>query len=104
MAPVPATISFEVATDPMFSVDELSIVLPDFKIIESVNRLEGKRGFLPNWIDVGGKTEITAPVLAVSDFNKLITGLILVRQFFPELNDQAMRFELVADIQNVFER
>lgn len=59
------------------------------KIIQSVNRLEGKRGFLPNWIDVSGKTEITAPVLAVSDFNKLITGLILVRQFFPELNDQA---------------
>ncbi len=59
------------------------------KIIRSVNRLESKHGFLPNWVDVGGKTEIAEPVLATSDFNKLITGLILVRQFFPELNDEA---------------
>ena len=59
------------------------------KIIQSVSRLEGKHGFFPNWVDVGGKTEITEPVLATSDFNKLITGLILVRQVFPELNDEA---------------
>ena len=59
------------------------------KIIHSVNRLEGKRGFFQNWVDIGGKTKISEPVLATSDFNKLITGLILVRQFFPEVSDEA---------------
>jgi putative glucoamylase/uncharacterized protein DUF3131 len=59
------------------------------KIIASVNRLEGKRGFYPNWVDVGGKTAISEGVLATSDFNKLITGLILVRQVFPELSKEA---------------
>jgi len=59
------------------------------KIIGSVNRLEGKRGFLPNWVDVGGKTTISEAILATSDFNKLITGLILARQFFPEVSDEA---------------
>ena len=61
------------------------------KIISSVNKLEGKRGFFQNWVSVEGKTEITEPVLATSDFNKLTTGLILVRQFFPELNEQATK-------------
>ena len=61
------------------------------KIIDSVNKIEGKRGFFQNWVSVEGDTKITEPVLATSDFNKLITGLILVRQFFPELNDHATK-------------
>lgn len=59
------------------------------KIITSVQRIESRRGFLHNWLDVGGDTKMPDGVLGVSDFNKLVTGLILVRQFFPEVQDQA---------------
>ena len=62
------------------------------KILASLGRLESSRGFLPNWIHVDGTTAIPEGVFAVSDFNKLVTGLILVRQFFPSLNDQATEF------------
>ncbi|MGA2916276.1 MAG: glucoamylase family protein [Sedimentisphaerales bacterium] len=59
------------------------------KIIESLEKIESRNGFLYNWIDVGGNTKMPDGVMAVSDFNKLITGLILVRQFFPEIADKA---------------
>ncbi|MFA5292194.1 MAG: glucoamylase family protein [Phycisphaerae bacterium] len=59
------------------------------KIIESIEKIESRNGFIYNWIDVGGDTKMADGVMAVSDFNKLITGLILVRQFFPELADKA---------------
>ncbi|MFC2149236.1 glucoamylase family protein [Candidatus Auribacterota bacterium] len=59
------------------------------KILASLKKLESKHGFLPNWISVEGVTKIPAGVFAVSDFNKLITGLILVRQFFPEFGREA---------------
>ncbi|MFC2092208.1 glucoamylase family protein [Elusimicrobiota bacterium] len=58
------------------------------KILDSLYALDSKRGFLPNWISVEGRTSIPAGVFAVSDFNKLITGLILVRQFFPGLEKE----------------
>ncbi|MCK4914297.1 MAG: DUF3131 domain-containing protein [Planctomycetes bacterium] len=58
------------------------------KIIASVQRIESRRGFIYNWLDVDGDTKMSGGVLAVSDFNKLITGLILTRQYFPELNKQ----------------
>jgi hypothetical protein len=59
------------------------------KIIESLEKIESRNGFIYNWIDVGGNTKMPDGVMAVSDFNKLITGLILVRQFFPEIADKA---------------
>ncbi len=59
------------------------------RIIESVNRLESRHGFLPNWISVDGDTKLPEGVFAVSDFNKLVCGLILVRQFYPELAAEA---------------
>jgi hypothetical protein len=59
------------------------------KIITSLKQITPHRGFYQNWIDVNNHTETPKGVLAISDFNKLITGLILVRQFFPELNEQA---------------
>ncbi|RKY25974.1 MAG: hypothetical protein DRP62_00160 [Planctomycetota bacterium] len=59
------------------------------RIITSLEKIESRNGFLHNWIDVSGKTEMPDGVLAVSDFNKLVTGLILVRQFFPEIAHKA---------------
>jgi hypothetical protein len=59
------------------------------KILESLGKIESRNGFLYNWIDTGGNTKLADGVMAVSDFNKLVTGLILVRQFFPEVADKA---------------
>lgn len=55
------------------------------KVVASVGRLEHRHGFLPNWISVSGDTAIPPGVFAVSDFNKLVAGLVLVRVYFPEL-------------------
>jgi len=59
------------------------------KILDSLSKIESRNGFLYNWIDVGGDTKLPDGVMAVSDFNKLVTGLILTRQFFPETADKA---------------
>jgi hypothetical protein len=59
------------------------------KILDSLAKIESRNGFLYNWIDVGGDTKLSDRVMAVSDFNKLVTGLILTRQFFPETADKA---------------
>lgn len=59
------------------------------KIISSLEKIEARNGFIYNWIDVGGDTKMAEGVMGVSDFNKLVTGLILIRQFFPELADKA---------------
>lgn len=59
------------------------------KIIESLEKIESRNGFIYNWIDVTGDTKIPEGIMALSDFNKLITGLILVRQFFPEIAEKA---------------
>jgi hypothetical protein len=59
------------------------------KILDSLAKIESRNGFIYNWIDVGGKTEMPEGVMAVSDFNKLVTGLILIRQFYPELESNA---------------
>jgi hypothetical protein len=59
------------------------------KILDSLTKIDSRNGFLYNWIDVGGDTKLADGVMAVSDFNKLVTGLILIRQFFPEAADKA---------------
>ncbi|MEN6384512.1 MAG: DUF3131 domain-containing protein, partial [Phycisphaerales bacterium] len=58
------------------------------KILDSLAKIESRNGFLYNWIDVGGDTKLADGVMAVSDFNKLVTGLILIRQFFPDVTDK----------------
>ena len=55
------------------------------KIVASLGKIKHCRGFFSNSLDVEGSIEITPGISAFSDFNKLATGLILVRQFFPEL-------------------
>jgi hypothetical protein len=59
------------------------------KILDSLAKIESRNGFLYNWLDVGGDTKLADGVMAVSDFNKLVTGLILIRQFFPQAADKA---------------
>ncbi|PIU48541.1 MAG: hypothetical protein COS94_01650 [Candidatus Hydrogenedentes bacterium CG07_land_8_20_14_0_80_42_17] len=60
------------------------------KIVNSLYRLEHRHGFLPNWIsvDADADTRITPGVCAISDFNKLISGLLVCRAYFPELSDK----------------
>lgn len=60
------------------------------KILESLGKIESCNGFLYNWIDVGGDTKLAEGIMAVSDFNKLVSGLILVRQFFPEVEGKVL--------------
>lgn len=59
------------------------------KILDSLSKIESRNGFLYNWIDVSGNTKLADGIMAVSDFNKLVTGLILIRQFFPEVANKA---------------
>ena len=59
------------------------------KIIKSLKKHESNHGFLPNGVDVEGSTELREGVSAVSDFNKIVSGLILCRQYFPECSKDA---------------
>lgn len=59
------------------------------KIIVSFKRLESRHGFTPQWVSVEGDTRISDGVWAVSDFNKMVAGLIMVRQCYPELAAEA---------------
>lgn len=72
---------------------ELGYLAPDTAaaraelILASLGRLEHRHGFLPNWVPVdrAGDTRIPEGVCAISDFNKLLCGLVLVRSSFPSL-------------------
>jgi len=49
-------------------------------------------GFMPNFIDVDLADRDAHGVMAVSDFNKLVVGLIMVRQSWPRLAERVDRF------------
>lgn len=59
------------------------------QILDSLQKLESRHGFFNNWVSVEGSTKMTPGVNAVSDFNKTVAGLIIVRQLFPEVKTQA---------------
>ncbi len=61
------------------------------KILSSVEKIEDWNGFLNNWISVRGKTKAEEGDNALSDFNKLPAGIMVIRQEFPKLNKQCGR-------------
>ena len=60
------------------------------KIIYSLQRIQTWNGLYNNLLSTSGKTEIRPGANAISDFNKLVAGLIIVSETFPELKDRAM--------------
>lgn len=55
------------------------------KILTSLEAYERMHGFMPNFIEVDLSETSSTGVMAVSDFNKLATGLIMARQSWPNL-------------------
>lgn len=55
------------------------------RIIESLESFQRVRGFMPNFIPVDLSDNTSHGTMAVSDFNKLATGLIMSRQTWPTL-------------------
>lgn len=72
-------------------LDEEGAIARIEKILDSLEKLEDWNGFLNNWIDVRGKTQAAPGTYYISDFNKLPAGLIVVRQKFPQVYEQATR-------------
>lgn len=50
------------------------------KILASLESYKSMHGFMPNFIEVDLSASASKGVMAVSDFNKLATGLIMARQ------------------------
>lgn len=61
------------------------------KILDSLERLQHWEGFLTNWVNVKGAAEAEEGSNALSDFNKLPAGLIVIRQEFPELKGKCTK-------------
>ena len=79
--------SLSAATEMGFITREEAVKKAD-KILDSLGKLQNWKGFLPNWISVKGATKAEEGDSALSDFNKLPAGLMIVRQEFPELSDK----------------
>lgn len=62
------------------------------KILTSLESYNRMHGFMPNFIEVDLSTSESKGVMAVSDFNKLATGLIMARQTWPALDKRISRF------------
>lgn len=56
------------------------------EILDSLLKLQHWKGFFANTVNVFGKTEAQQGGQALSDFNKLPAGLIMIRQEFPNLS------------------
>jgi hypothetical protein len=59
--------------------------------VDSLLKLQHWKGFFVNTVNVFGDTRASAGGNAISDFNKLPAGLIMVRQVFPELGPKCSK-------------
>jgi len=62
------------------------------RILASLDTFRRVHGFMPNFIDVDLADRDAHGVMAVSDFNKLVVGLIMVRRSWPQLTGRVDRF------------
>ena len=62
------------------------------RILTSLETYERLHGFMPNFIPVDLSETKSTGVMAVSDFNKLATGLIMARQSWPSLAPRISSF------------
>lgn len=62
------------------------------EILVSLEAYERMHGFMPNFIPVDLSETKSTGVMAVSDFNKLATGLIMARQSWPSLAPRISSF------------
>ena len=67
------------------------------RIIRSLETFERVRGFMPNFIPVDLSDKTSHGTMAVSDFNKLASGLIMSRQTWPTLAPRINQFLDVID-------
>jgi hypothetical protein len=75
------------------AAQKMNFITPDqarqrvSKILSTLKRMKDWHGFLNNHINVNGSTQIYAGPNAVSDFNKLASALLVVRQAYPDLKE-----------------
>jgi hypothetical protein len=62
------------------------------KILNSLESLERPHGFTPHILDVQLRSKKATGYVAISDFNKLIVGLIMSKQIWPELSPRIDKF------------
>lgn len=62
------------------------------RILASLETFKRVKGFMPNTFPVDLSVKTSHGVMAVSDFNKLVAGLIMTRQTFPHLSDRITVF------------
>ena len=62
------------------------------KIISSLESFERVHGFMPHILDVELKVKKATGYVAISDFNKLIVGLIMTKQIWPKLRHRVDKF------------
>ena len=62
------------------------------KILKSLESFETKYGFMPHIVDVKLKSKTASGYVAISDFNKLIVGLIMTKQTWPHLSERINSF------------
>ena len=62
------------------------------KLLSSLESFERMHGFMPHIIEVDLSTQHAHGIMAVSDFNKLTVGLVMVRQTWPELAPRITAF------------
>ncbi|WDE98611.1 glucoamylase family protein [Lentisphaera profundi] len=62
------------------------------KILTSLESFDRMHGFMPHIIDVQLKSRKAHGIVAISDFNKLVVGLIMVRQVWPQLQTRIDTF------------
>jgi hypothetical protein len=62
------------------------------KLLASLESFERMHGFMPHIIEVDLSTQHAHGIMAVSDFNKLTVGLVMVRQTWPELAPRITAF------------
>ena len=62
------------------------------KILSSLESFERVHGLMPHILDVQLQTKKATGYVAISDFNKLIVGLIMTKQIWPELSLRINKF------------
>ncbi|MDD7987188.1 glucoamylase family protein [Lentisphaera marina] len=62
------------------------------RILTSLESLERLHGFIPHILDVQLKSKKATGYVAISDFNKLIVGLIMTKQIWPKLSPRVDKF------------
>lgn len=81
-----------VAAFEMGFISRSEAILKIKKILLRLKKYEHWKGFLNNWLSVGGSTQAKPGINAVTDFNKLPAGLVTASQTFPEIARECLKF------------